>query len=400
MNKITLGVCSSISIYKACEIIRILQDRRHEVRVIMTKNATRLVAPALFGALTSRKAFVDLFDDAHSGDISHIALAQDMDLLIVAPATANIIGKFATGVADDFLSTLFLAVRCPIAIAPAMNEKMYLHPQTQENIHKLKSRGVEFIEPEQGYLACGEEGWGRLASPEEVAAKSLELLKKSTSLKGKKILVTSGPTREYLDPVRFLTSRSSGRMGWALAEEAERRGADVSLISGPSSLLPNPDIPTIKVQTAAEMEQAVLKAYDQTDIVIMAAAVSDFKFEQTAGQKIKKQKDRGLIRLVPTGDILEKLGRNKGNKILVGFAAETERKNLKENALQKAEAKNLDLIVANDVSQEDIGFDSEMNMVTIFHRGGKTISTEKQTKHEISRIILDEIEDLIETHQK
>lgn len=397
MKKITLGVCSSISIFKACEIIRIFQREGYEIQVVMTANATRLVSPTLFSALTGRKAWVDFFDDAHSGEISHIALAQDTDLLTVAPATANIIGKFAAGVADDFLSTLFLAVRCPVAMAPAMNERMYLHYQTQDNIHKLKGRGVVFIEPEKGYLACGGEGWGRLASPDEIAAKSLDLLKKSTSLKGKKVLVTAGPTREYLDPVRFLTCRSSGKMGYELAEEARRRGAEVSLISGPSQMLPAPGIEITRIQTAAEMEHEVVKAYDQSDIVIMAAAVSDFKFESTAGQKIKKQQDTGLIKLIPTGDILEKLGRKKDGKILVGFAAETE--NLKENALKKAVSKNLDLIVANDVSREDIGFDSEMNVVTIFHKDGNTISTEKKTKQEISRIILDEIEGLIESHQ-
>lgn len=393
MNKIVLGVCSSIGIYKACEILRGFQKAKYLVQVIMTKNATKLISPSLFGALSGREVLVELFPDHPSGKIPHIDLARDNALLLIAPATANMIGKFAGGIADDFLSTFYIAVKCPVAVAPAMNENMYLHPQTQDNIRKLKDSGVNFIEPEKGYLACGDEGWGRLAAPEVIVSRSMELIKKAKSLNGRKVLVTAGPTREYLDPVRFLSNSSSGKMGYAIAQEAMRRGADVVLISGPTEILSPVGLIVQKVETTEQMSSAVMKHVGDSDIVIMAAAVSDFKFPQTNTQKIKKEKIPQEVKLVTTPDILKEVAKIKGDRVLVGFAAETQ--DLEKNALRKIKLKNLDLIVANDVSQPGVGFESDMNQVSIIHPDGKVIHTEKQTKGKISQIILDEIEDLL-----
>jgi phosphopantothenoylcysteine decarboxylase/phosphopantothenate--cysteine ligase len=270
---------------------------------------------------------------------------------------------------------------------------MYLHHQTQLNIRKLQALGVKFVEPEKGFLACQDEGWGRLAAPKKIVEASLRLIKKSESLKGQTILVTAGPTREFLDPVRFLTNRSSGKMGYEIAEEALRRGARVILVSGPTPVFPPQRVEFSQVQTAQEMEEEVSKHYPQADIVIMAAAISDFKFARVRDQKIKKQQFEDKVRLSPTPDILKKLGRKKGKKILVGFAAETE--NVADNALRKIKEKNLDLIVANDVSAEGIGFESDLNQVSIVFPDSRTIQTEKKTKQEISQKVLDAIEDII-----
>ncbi|MCK4646607.1 MAG: bifunctional phosphopantothenoylcysteine decarboxylase/phosphopantothenate--cysteine ligase CoaBC, partial [Candidatus Aminicenantes bacterium] len=346
MEKIALGVCSSISIYKACEMIRIFQDKKFQVQVILTQNASRMISPLLFSALSGHKVLVDPFQEEDSDTIAHVALAKEISLFLVAPATANMIGKLASGVADDFLSTFYMAVECPVLVAPAMNEAMYLHRQTQQNIHKLKAFGVKFVEPEKGYLACRDEGWGRLAAPEKVVEAGIKLLKKSRSLKGKMVIVTAGPTQEFLDPVRFLTNSSSGKMGYELAEEALRRGAEVILISGPTHIFPPRRAAVKKVQTAREMEKEVLKHFASSDIVIMAAAVSDFRFAESTPHKIKKETLREKIEIVPTQDILQKLGRKKEGRILVGFSAETE--NVVENAQKKMRKKNLDLIVANN----------------------------------------------------
>ena len=322
-----------------------------------------------------------------------MALARELSLLLVAPATANIIGKFASGVADDFLSTFYMVAKCPVLIAPAMNEAMYLHPKTQENIRKLKALGVRFVEPEKGYLACGEEGWGRLAAPQKIVEESLGLIKKSESLKGKTVLVTAGPTREFLDPVRFLSNRSSGKMGYELAEEALRRGAEVILVSGPTHLFPPPKAKLIKVQTAQEMKKQVLKHSALAKIIIMAAAVSDFSFVRSFTQKIQKEKLGDKVQIAPTEDILRGLGQKKGKRILVGFAAETE--NVVKNAAKKMREKKLDLVVANDVSAEGIGFESDYNQVLIISPDGKTVETERMSKLEISRLILDRIEEIL-----
>ena len=393
MAKITLGVCSSVSLYKACEIIRGFQKEKFQVQVILTKNASRLISPLLFSALSGQKALVDPFDEEYSDEIPHVDLAKETSLLLVAPATANMIGKFASGVADDFLSTFYTASNCPVLIAPSMNEAMYLHRQTQENIQKLRAMGVRFVEPEKGYLACKDIGWGRLAAPEKIVEEGLRLIKKSESLKGKTVLVTAGPTREFLDPVRFLTNRSSGKMGYELAEEALRRGAEVILISGPTHIFPPPEAKLKKVQTAQEMEKEVVAHFGQADVVIMAAAISDFRFAETSSQKIKKEKLEKKIDIVPTEDVLQKLSSKKGAKIIVGFAAETE--DVVNNALKKMKKKSLDLIVANNVLDEGIGFESDFNQVSLIFPDGKTIHTEKKSKLEISQIILDRVEDIL-----
>jgi phosphopantothenoylcysteine decarboxylase/phosphopantothenate--cysteine ligase len=340
MKKIALGVTSSVSIYKAAEVLRGLQKKGFQVQVVMTRNATRLIAPQLFSALSGRKTIIDLFGDDYQDEIAHVSLADEISLLLVAPATANIIGKFASGVADDFLSTLFLAVRCPVLIAPAMNEAMFLHPQTQANIQRLRSSGVEFILPEKGYLACREEGWGRLAAPERIVDESLALLQMSERLKGKKFLITAGPTREPFDPVRFLSNRSSGKMGYELAAEALRRGAEVILVSGPASFEPPAEAELRKVETAEEMAGEVKRCFSRADILVMAAAVSDFKFASISSQKIKKQRAGQRLELVHTEDILTALKELRGRerKIVVGFAAETE--NVADNALKKLKEKN------------------------------------------------------------
>lgn len=394
MNKIALGVSSSISIYKSCEIIRLFQEKNYEVQVVMTKNATKLVSPVLFKALTGNNVMVDIFEDGVSDHVMHIQLAKKAKLFLIAPATANVLGKMASGISDDFVTTLYTAAACPVVIAPAMNEKMYLNKKTQQNIERLKSLGVRFIEPEKGYLACKEEGYGRLASIQKIVKESLLLIKKSQSFKDTTVLVTGGPTREYLDSVRFLTNKSSGKMGYELAGEAERRGARTIFISGPNQLIPPPGIKFIQVETAREMEKQVVKHFKHSDVVIMAAAVCDFKFSKQNSGKIKKELMPQDIQLTRTSDILEKIGKNKGRKVLVGFAAEFN--DIEKNAKKKLNQKNLDMIVANVVSKKETGFESDLNDVTIIHRDGKTVRTGKKSKLEISQNIMDEVEIIIE----
>ncbi|MBS3818496.1 bifunctional phosphopantothenoylcysteine decarboxylase/phosphopantothenate--cysteine ligase CoaBC [bacterium] len=394
MKKVILGVCSSISLYKACEIVRLFQKKKCPVQVIMTQNATRLVSPLLFGYLTGKKALVDLFEDSSEEKITHVDLAQKTSLYVVAPATANMLGKFSSGIADDFLSTFYTAVTCPVLVAPAMNEAMYFHTQTQLNIKRLKSLGVRFVEPGKGPLACKEEGWGRLANPQEIVEEGMKLLKQRNSLKGKTVLVTAGPTREFLDPVRFLSNRSSGKMGYELASEALSRGAEVIYITGPTSLWLPPRAQRIRVNTAQQMKENVERFFDQTDILIMAAAVSDFKFEETAVQKIKKKDMKKRMELVPTPDVLKDLAPKKGDKTIVGFAAET--KNVQENALEKIKKKHMDMIVANDVSQKGVGFESDLNRVLLLFPDGQRLDSGLKSKSEISRDIIDKIEEIIE----
>lgn len=395
---VALGVTSSISIYKACEILRGFQKKGCRVRVVMTRNAARLVSPLLFSALSGGDVIVDLFDERVSRRVGHVTLAREISLLCVAPATANVIAKFASGVADDFLSTLYLATRCPVLIAPAMNEAMFLHPRTQENLRKLRGAGVELVEPEKGYLACHDEGWGRLASPERIVEEGLRILARTESLKGVGVLVTAGPTREYLDPVRFLSNASSGKMGYEIAREAASRGAEVTLISGPVELVPPAGVRVVKVRTAAEMEREVLEAYPGSGLVIMAAAVSDFRFAGTARQKIGKRGLPAKVDLVETRDILKTLGAKKKGKVLVGFAAETEK--TVPHAVRKMKEKKLDLIVANNVGEEGIGFESDNNKVFIIRPDGKVLPTDKMSKREISRVVLDQIEAVIEEKRK
>jgi len=393
MEKVVVGICSSISVYKSCEIVRGFQKKGYSVQAIMTKNATFLIQPLLLSAITENTVHVDTFDRKASESISHISLAKEAVLFVVAPATANMIGKMASGIADDFLSTFYMAVGCPVLIAPAMNEAMYFHTQTQLNIKKLKSLGARFVEPDRGYLACGDEGWGRLASPEEIVEEGLKLMRKSQSLAGKNVLVTAGPTREYLDPVRFLSNRSSGKMGYSIAEEALKRGAHVTLISGPTHISPPQGVKLVLVQTTDEMADQTFQHYEKTDIVIMAAAVSDVTFKDVAPQKMKKKGLSQDVKLVQTQDILKKLGEKKGDRILIGFAAETE--NIKENSLRKIEDKNLDFIVSNNVADETIGFESDFNQVFFVYSDGQITRTDRMSKMDISQLIWDRVEDLL-----
>ncbi len=396
MKRIALGVSSSIGIYKACEILRGFQKQGLQVQVIMTRNATELVSPLLFSSLSGLDTIVDLFDDRVTRTVGHVSLAREISLYCVAPATTNVIAKLANGVADDFLTTCFLAVRCPVLLGPAMNEAMYLHPQTQANFFRLKAQGVVFVEPERGYLACGDEGWGRLADPGKIVAEGLRLIQRTGSLNGKRVLVTAGPTREYMDPVRFLSNPSSGKMGYELAREAKGRGAEVILVSGPVSLIPPAGVRFHRVETASEMQAVVLREFPQADIVVMAAAVSDFMFKRRSPRKTGKGDVPHRLEVLPTPDILKELGRKKKRHFLVGFAAETDRTLAKARA--KMKGKNVDLMVANTVG-EGRGFESDENRVHIITPSGKVHTTGTLSKREISLAILDEIEKGLEKNK-
>ncbi|MCX6567631.1 MAG: bifunctional phosphopantothenoylcysteine decarboxylase/phosphopantothenate--cysteine ligase CoaBC [Candidatus Aminicenantes bacterium] len=398
MKKIALGISSSVGIYKACEVVRGFQKNGVEVQVVMTPNATRLISPLLFSSLTGKTAIVDLFEEPTARTVGHISLAKEIALLCVAPATANIIGKFAGGVADDFLSTLYLAVRSPILIAPAMNEAMYLHPRTQANIARLRALGVEFVDPEKGYLACGDEGWGRLAEPEVIVKEGLRLIGRTASLEGKTVLVTAGPTREHLDPVRFLSNPSSGKMGYELAREAVGRGAKVVLVSGPTALVPPAGARTEFVRTAAEMQAACLKAFPKADIVVMAAAVSDFRFKDVRPRKAAKSEVGPALAVERTPDILALLGgKKRPGQFLVGFAAETH--DILAHARKKLAAKKADLMVANAVG-EGQGFGTDGNAVRIIAASGPVQETGLLSKRELSRTIFDRIEAALEKKRR
>jgi len=397
MKKIALGVSSSIGVYKACEVLRGFQKNGLQVQVVMTANATRLISPLLFSSLSGLETIVGLFDEPSARTIGHVSLAKEISLYCIAPATANVIGKLAAGVADDFLATLFLAVRCPVLVAPAMNEAMYLHPRTQANIASLKANGVDFVEPGKGYLACGDEGWGRLAEPEEIVEAGTALIGGAESLKGKRVLVTAGPTREFMDPVRFLSNPSSGKMGYELAKEALRRGAEVTLVSGPTSLLPPAGAKIENVTTAEEMKAAVLRAFPRADAVVMAAAVSDFRFKDVLPEKAKKRDLAGAVEIEETEDILAILGKRKKNQVLVGFAAETG--DMIANARKKMAGKRADLMVANPVG-EGRGFGTDDNEIHILHPSGKVRSMPRLSKREISRAIFDEIEGVLEKKRR
>jgi phosphopantothenoylcysteine decarboxylase/phosphopantothenate--cysteine ligase len=392
MAMIALGVSSSISVYKACEVLRRFQKEGHQVQAVLTENAARLVSPLLFSSLSGRRTIVGTFDDRAPEKVGHIALAKEAALLAVAPATANVLAKFAAGVADDFLSTLYLAFDGPVLVAPAMNQVMYLHPQTQANLRALRAGGVEVVEPARGYLACGDEGWGRLAEVEDIVRAGLDLLRRTESLKGKTVIVGAGPTREPLDAVRYLSNRSSGKMGYALAAEALRRGARTVLVTGPTALGPPFRAEVVPVQTAAEMEAEVGKRFEEADIVVMAAAVSDFRFAERAPGKIPKRALPELVRLERNPDILAGLGSRKTRQFLVGFAAETE--DVAARARAKLKAKACDLIVANDVSREGIGFDADDNAVSLIDARDEIV-LERMSKRLVSRHVWDRIEVLL-----
>ncbi len=390
--KVLLGVSGGIAAYKAAEIVRLLQDRGLRVQVVMTRAAQEFVRPLTFAALSGEKVITDLFGAGAEqpnleSAVEHIAVAESAYALLVAPATADILAKFAHGVADDFLTTLYLATKAPTVVAPAMNVNMWENPVTQQNLETLRTRGVRVVEPGSGYLACGMVGPGRLADNEQIVAAVLETLGVSQDLAGQTVMVTAGPTREQIDPVRYISNRSSGRMGYALAEAALRRGAHVILISGPTALKPPSAAETTYVETADQMRRAVIDNFNECSVVIMAAAVSDYKPATAARQKIKR---RGpfTLDLEPTSDILVELAERKREQIVIGFAAETE--NLVENARKKLNAKSLDAIVVNDVSRPGLGFDSERNAVTIIINGG-TVEVPETTKWEVAQRVLDTV---------
>ena len=399
--KIALGVSGGIAAYKAAEIVRLLQDRGIRVQVIMTASAQEFVRPLTFAALSGEKVITSMFaaDGGSEANIDsaieHIAVAQSIDALLVAPATADVIAKFAQGIANDFLSTLYLATAAPVVVAPAMNVNMWDHPATQHNLEVLRGRGVKIVEPGSGYLACGMTGPGRLAENEAIVTATLEVLGASQDLAGETILITAGPTREKIDPVRYLTNRSSGRMGYALAEAAIRRGARVLLVTGPTALKPPSVAEVMAVESASQMREAVLSLLPQASIVIKAAAVADYTASHPAQQKIKRSGPMTL-ELSPTADILAEIARAKTSQVVIGFAAETE--NVIENARRKLAAKSLDAIVVNDVLREGIGFDSERNAVTII-TPAETVTVSETSKWEVAQRVLDCAVQLLRSRQ-
>ncbi|HEY6181939.1 MAG TPA: bifunctional phosphopantothenoylcysteine decarboxylase/phosphopantothenate--cysteine ligase CoaBC [Terriglobales bacterium] len=390
--KVALGVSGGIAAYKAAEIVRLLQDRGLRVQVIMTKSAQEFVRPLSFAALSGEKVITDIFSSENEqpnidSAVEHIAVAQAIDGLLVAPATADILAKFAQGIANDFLTTLYLATTTPVVVAPAMNVNMWNHAATQTNLEILRKRGVKIVEPGEGYLACGMTGPGRLAENEAIVAALLEAVGASQDLAGETILVTAGPTREKIDPVRYLTNRSSGRMGYAIAEAAIRRGARVLLVTGPTAIKPPASAEVTKVESAEEMRQAALKLLPEASIVIKTAAVADYRAKDTADQKIKR-KGPMTLELEPTTDILAELARHKKNQLIIGFAAETQ--NVLENARKKLSSKSLDAIVVNDVSREGVGFDSDRNAVTIITHE-EIVEVSETTKWEVAGRVLDQV---------
>jgi phosphopantothenoylcysteine decarboxylase/phosphopantothenate--cysteine ligase len=385
--KVLLGIGGGIAAYKAAELARLLMQQGHQVQAAMTEAAQKFVQPLTLAALTGRKTLTGLF--AVESAIEHIAAAREHDILVMAPATADLMAKMAHGLADDFPTTLYLAFTGPVVIAPAMNVNMWRHAATQANLETLRRRGHRIVEPESGYLACGMTGPGRLADAEAI----LEAIRQETSvrrdLEGEVVMVTAGPTQEPLDPVRYLSNRSSGKMGYALAEAAAARGARVILVSGPVSLAPPAGVETIQVRTAAEMREQVFAHLEDAGIVVKAAAVADFHLSKVPGQKFKKTAARLSLELDPTPDILAELGRKKADRLLIGFAAETE--NLVVEARRKLESKNCDMIVANLVGAPDLGFESEENEVTLVLRTGEILPLPRAPKRQVADRIFDQV---------
>ncbi len=394
-NRVVLGVGGGIAAYKSAELARALMQRDLRVQVVMTRGAQKFIRPLTFAALTGRKVITGIFssgsaEDTLSSAIEHIGVAQDNDLLVVAPATADLLAKFAHGVADDFLTTLYLAFTGPVVLAPAMNNNMWAHPATQSNVETLRKRGHRFVDPDSGYLACGTIGPGRLAEPDRIAEAVFEALNPRRDLEGETVLITAGPTQEPLDPVRYISNRSSGKMGYALAEAAAARGAEVILVSGPVNLAAPAGVHTVvPVRTAVEMRDAVFAHLEPATIIVKAAAVADFHLSRVPEQKVKKTAARMSLELDPTPDILSELGRKKGDRLLIGFAAETE--NLRQEARRKLEAKGCDMIVGNLVGQPEGGFESDQNEVTLAMRDGLFLDIPRASKRVIADRILDQV---------
>jgi phosphopantothenoylcysteine decarboxylase / phosphopantothenate---cysteine ligase len=390
--KVALGVSGGIAAYKAAEIVRLLQDREIRVQVIMTQAAQEFVRPLTFAALSGEKVITGMFEAGNAepnidSAVEHIAVAQSIDALVVAPATSDILAKFAQGIASDFLTTLYLATTAPVIVAPAMNVNMWNHPATQANLEILRKRGVKIVEPDSGYLACGMIGPGRLAANESIVGAVMQALGASQDFAGETVLITAGPTREKIDPVRYITNRSSGRMGYALAEAALRRGARVLLVTGPTSIVPPNAAEVTRIETADQMRAAVLQLFLQATIVIKTAAVSDYRPKAAAIQKLKRSGPMSL-ELEPTTDILAELSAKKSTQLIIGFAAETE--NVLENARKKLAKKSLDAIVVNDVSRDGVGFDSDRNAVTILTQD-EVLEVPETTKWEVAQRVLDQI---------
>ena len=391
---ILLGVTGGIAAYKACDIVSGLKKINANVDVIMTKSATELINPNTFQALSQNAVITDIFNTPRYWNIEHISLAQKAHVLLVAPATANIIGKVANGIADDMLSTTIMASTAKVVFAPAMNVKMYENKIVQQNIEKLISSGYQFIEPGSGRLACGDTGIGRLADINEIIGVIVSIVKTDSDLKGKKILVTAGPTREAIDPVRFISNYSTGKMGYSIAEAASARGAEVILISGPTALRTPPGVKLIKIDTALEMYDAVMDNFKGQNIIIKSAAVSDYRPEAVSEHKIKKDRGNLNLTLVRNPDILYELGKIKEDRMLIGFAAESD--NVVENAKDKILEKKLDFIVANDITEEGAGFGTDTNIVTIMDMDGKIEKIGKSSKIDIAHRILDKAKQMLE----
>ena len=399
MALIALGVTGGIGAYKAVEVCRGLQKRGHDVVAVMTRAATRFVGPITFEAITRRPVITSQWKPGANADIEHIAIADEIALLLVAPCTANVIGKFANGIADDFLTSLYLATKAPVLIAPAMNSNMLAHDAVQRNLQTLAARGTKFVEPGDGYLACGWIGKGRLAEPDDIVAAAERIVSPRDSvLRGRRVVVTAGPTYEDIDPVRYVGNRSSGRMGFAIASAAHARGANVTLVAGPTSVEPPATDEVIKVRRAAEMHAAVMRAAEHADVVIMAAAVADYAPVNPASDKIAKSHEPLTLTLQRTPDILADLGQASARRatpvVLVGFAAETS--DLLAKARDKRARKNVDLIVANDITAPGAGFDVETNAVTIVG-ADREETLPVQSKTRVAEAILDRIEQLLES---
>lgn len=391
---VVIGVSGGIAVYKTLDVVSRLRKLGVNVNVIMTKSATEFVTPLSFQSLSQNYVVCDMFEDPKTWDVEHISLAKRADVFLIAPATANVIGKIANGIADDMLTTTVMATKAKVLIAPAMNTNMYENPILQRNINTLKELGYNFVEPESGRLACGDTGKGKLASPETIVDEVVKMLSKDQDLKGKSIIVTAGPTVESIDPMRYITNRSTGKMGYSIAKEAIERGADVTLITGPTNLTPPQNLKKlVKIESAKDMYEAVLENLDENDVVIKSAAVADYKPKNYSNKKIKKSDDDLVIELDRNKDIAQEIGKIKNNKILVGFAAETN--DLIENASLKIKKKNLDFIVANDLTKEGAGFGVDTNIVKIIDKEGNITEYPKMKKEEVANIILDKIKELL-----
>lgn len=392
---IVLGVSGGIAAYKACDVVSKLKKLGANVHVIMTKSSVEFVSPLTFQSLSQNYVVSDMFEEPRTWEVEHISLAKKADLFLIVPATANVIGKIANGISDDMITTTVMATKAPILIAPAMNTNMYENPIVQRNIENLKGLGYRFIEPDSGRLACGDTGKGKLSTPEVIVDEVVSLLTKNQDLKGKNIIITAGPTLEKIDPVRYLTNRSSGKMGYAIAGEAVKRGANVTLVSGPTKLNPPQNLKKfIQIESAQEMYEAVVRNLEENQVIIKSAAVADYKPKDYSDKKIKKSDDDLVIRLDRNKDIAYEIGKLKENRILVGFAAETN--DLIENAKGKIKRKNLDFIVANDLTQEGAGFGVDTNIIKTIDAQGNITEYPKMKKEEVANVILDKIKVLLD----